>query len=76
MSSILILYTSIEGQTARIAERMAQTLRELGHSVETTRADGRGVNLQLARFDGVIVGASIHYGPHPAPLLALVTRRE
>ena len=76
MSSILILYTSIEGQTARIAERMAQTLRELGHSVETTRADGRGVNLQLARFDGVIVGASIHYGHHPAPLLALVRRHR
>ena len=76
MSSILILYTSIEGQTARIAERMAQTLRELGHSVQTTRADGSSIDLELARYAGVIVGASIHYGHHPAFLRTLLRRNR
>ena len=74
MSNILIIYTSIEGQTERIAERMAQTLAQLGHEVKTLHAEHQRIDPQLSRFDGVIVGASIHYGNHPAHLLALVRR--
>ena len=76
MSNILILYTSIEGQTARIAEHMAQTLDQLGHKAQTLRVDHQRVDPQLTRFDGVIVGASIHYGNHPDFLLALVRRHR
>lgn len=35
MSNILILYATVEGQTARIAERIAQMLRDSGHRTET-----------------------------------------
>jgi len=76
MSTILILYTSIEGQTARIAAHMAQTLSQLGHGVELLRAEDRHLALQLSRFDGVIVGASIHYGHHPAFFRALLRRHR
>ena len=72
MSTILILYTSIEGQTVRIAERMAQTLRQSGHTAETLLALGRRIDLPLQRFDGIIVGASIHYGKHPPYLKSWV----
>jgi menaquinone-dependent protoporphyrinogen oxidase len=72
VSSALILYATTEGQTARIAERIAQTLRRRGHAAETSPAKEAPPGLEAARYDGVIVGASIHYGRHPAYLRSLV----
>ena len=72
MPRILILYATIEGQTGRIAERIARSLRDSGHSVETQPAQAARDRVDPANYDGVIVGASIHYGHHPAYLRALV----
>jgi menaquinone-dependent protoporphyrinogen oxidase len=72
MSRTLILYATTEGQTARIAERIAQTLRRSGHAAETCPAMGATARLEAAKYDGVIVGASIHYGRHPRYLRSLV----
>ena len=72
MSSTLILYATTEGQTARIAERIARTLRNRGHAAETCQAKEAPAGLEAAKYDGVIVGASIHYGRHPAYLRSLV----
>ena len=72
MSSVLILYATTEGQTARIAERIAQALRERGHAAETRPATEARTELETAKHDGLIVGASIHYGRHPAYLRSLV----
>lgn len=68
----LILYASTEGQTARIAERMAHTLRGNGHTVDAFPADATPPSLDPAAYDGVIIGASIHYGRHPGYLRTLV----
>ncbi len=76
MSRILILYATTEGHTARIAERIAQRLRQIGHTVETQRADAVPAGLDPAAYDGVILGASIHYGRHPRYLRALVRRHR
>jgi menaquinone-dependent protoporphyrinogen oxidase len=66
MAKILVLYATMEGQTGRIAERMAAELRAAGHRVEVV--EGReGAELpSLAAYDALIVGASVHYGHHPA----------
>jgi len=74
MPRSLILYATTEGQTARIAERMAQTLRSKGHAVDAFQADTAPANLDV--YDGVIVGASIHYGRHPGYLRALVRKHR
>ena len=76
MSRILILYATIEGQTARIAERMAHTLRAKAFAVDTFPADAIPANLDLAGYGGVIIGASIHYGRHPAYLRAWIRRNR
>ena len=76
MSRILLLYATIEGQTARIAERIAHTLRHQGHSVEVLPADTARSDLDPAAYDAVIVGASIHYGHHPAYLRTLIRRHR
>jgi len=72
MSSVLILYATTEGQTARIAERIAQTLRGRGHAAEICPASSDRAGPGLATYDAVIVGASIHYGRHPGYLRSLV----
>lgn len=72
MPRTLILYSTVEGQTERIAERMAQVLRGQGLAAETRRAGANGLDLDPASYDGVIVGASIHYGRHPAYMRALI----
>ena len=76
MSRILLLYASVEGQTELIADRVAHTLREKGHSVDMLPADTDPARFDAATYDGVIVGASIHYGHHPAYLRALVRRQR
>ena len=64
MSQILVLYHSYDGQTARIAERIGEVIRQAGHNqVAVQRFDGNEVP-RLDGFAGVIVGAAIRYGHH------------
>jgi len=72
MARVLILYATTEGHTARVAERMAQRLREQGNTVKALRAEPSAMQPDLERYDGVIVGASVHYGRHPGHLRALL----
>ena len=76
MPRALVLYATTEGQTARIAERMTATLRNQGHVVESHSADAVPAGLDWAAFDGIIIGAAIHYGHHPAYLRTLVRRHR
>jgi menaquinone-dependent protoporphyrinogen oxidase len=76
MARILILHATIEGHTARVAARIAQHLRDRGHAVQSHRAEMARVGLDLAGFDAVIVGASVHYGRHPAHLRKWVRRHR
>ena len=63
MTRICIAYGTTEGQSARIAQYMADLIREHGHQVDV-------VDIKAARdrvlegHDGVIIGASIHMGKH------------
>jgi menaquinone-dependent protoporphyrinogen oxidase len=72
MARILILYATTEGHTARIAGRIARTIRNQGHSAEAHPADSDRRGPDWATYDSVIVGASIHYGRHPGYLRGLV----
>ena len=74
MPRILLLYATTEGQTALIAERIAHTLREKAHSVDMLPADTDPARLDPAAYDAVMVGASIHYGRHPAYLCVQMSR--
>ena len=76
MPRILLLYATTEGQTELIAERIARKLREKGHSVELLPADAARAQPDPAAYDGVMIGASIHYGHHPAYLHQLVRRHR
>ncbi len=63
MSSVLLVYASTHGHTARIADRVARTLEAEGVEVDRRAvADARDVSPR--DYDGAIVGASLHAGRH------------
>jgi menaquinone-dependent protoporphyrinogen oxidase len=76
MPRVLVLYATTEGQTARIAERVAATLRSRGHVAESHSADAVPAGLDWSAFDGIVIGAAIHYGHHPAYLRTVVRRHR
>ncbi|HKJ00702.1 MAG TPA: flavodoxin domain-containing protein [bacterium] len=74
MSRILIAYATGEGQTARIADTLANQFHELGHAVEVAHLTGRGLVPDPAMHDAVIVAASVHAGRHQKHALRFVRR--
>ena len=73
MSSFLILYGTGEGQTAKIAERIAATIGERGHETSTIDVRDRPDSFTLEGYDAVIVGASVHVGKHQDAVRDFVT---
>ena len=70
MARILVLFASIDGHTARVAQRVAERLEHSGHPV-ALRAVAEAP-AQLDDSDAVIVGGAIRYGHHPRALEAWV----
>ena len=65
--NLLQIYTSREGQTARIMTCIADVLIQQGHSVDTHRLEANTkLELDVTRYDRVLIGGSIHYGQHEA----------
>ncbi|GAA3168159.1 hypothetical protein GCM10010531_21210 [Blastococcus jejuensis] len=63
MANILIPYSTGEGQTAKIAEFIADVMRARGHEATTTDIRQSEGSVP-GGYDGVVVGASIHMGKH------------
>ena len=56
---VLIVYGTTEGQTRKIAQFIADTMTDAGHSVEVV--DGTNTrDVVLDRFDKIVVAASVH----------------
>ncbi len=68
MARILIVYGTREGQTARIAEHLAKFIQARGHQAHIRSYQDPSPHLSPADVDAVIIGASVHYGKHPAAL--------
>jgi menaquinone-dependent protoporphyrinogen oxidase len=62
MSKILIAYGTSEGQTAKIADHLAEVIRAQGHDVFPMNIER--VAPAPAGYQAVIVGASVHKGKH------------
>lgn len=75
MAHILVLYSSHDGQTRRIAARVAEVLGHAGHDAELCSADAPDVGREIGASDGVVVGAAVRYG-HFAPRLQSLVRQR
>jgi len=63
MSKILLVYSTVDGHTLKICERLRDSLEPAGHAV-TLRALDDPAASELGRFDKIVIGASIRYGKH------------
>jgi menaquinone-dependent protoporphyrinogen oxidase len=75
MAAILIVYSSIDGHTRKICERLQRTLEAQCHAVSLVPIDAAG-GADLARFDKIVVGASIRYGRHSPRVRAFVEAQQ
>jgi menaquinone-dependent protoporphyrinogen oxidase len=75
MANIYIPYGTVEGQTAQIADYMAEVVRALGHQAETADLKHAGDTLP-AGYDGVIVAASVHIGKHEGEVKDFVKKNR
>ena len=76
MARILVLYSSHDGQTRRIAARVAEVLDRAGHDAELCSAEAPDAGRAIGASDGVIVGAAVRYGHFAPRLQALVKGRK
>jgi menaquinone-dependent protoporphyrinogen oxidase len=75
MKKILLTYGTTEGQTAKIADFIADVLRRHGHHVAMTDVKDTA-NTIPDGYDAVIVGASIHMGKHDKHIVDFVTKNQ
>jgi menaquinone-dependent protoporphyrinogen oxidase len=70
---LLILYATREGQTRRIASRIAESLGGRGFTVDVIDV-GRPLpgDFDLARYGGAVLAASIHIGKHEKTMVQFV----
>ena len=62
---ILIVYGTTDGQTARIAERIAVRLRGVGYQIVRSDLRALGWRTDPVTFDAILVGGSLHAGKYP-----------
>lgn len=63
MANILIAYSTTDGHTKRICERLEQVIEGQGHKVSLAFINDEP-DLELDSFDTIVIGASIRYGKH------------
>ncbi|MFB6136124.1 MAG: flavodoxin domain-containing protein [Halobacteriaceae archaeon] len=73
MVSFLVCYGSGEGQTAKVADRIVETLVGRGHDAAAVDAEAVPADLDVEEFDAVLVGASVHGGSHQTGVREFVT---
>ncbi len=59
MIKSLVLYSSITGNTEKVAKRMADVLRTEGHDVAFVKVDEK-TNVDLLAYDLVFLGSAVH----------------
>ena len=74
MANILIVYGTTEGQTAKIAEHLADAGRRLGHTVDVRHAPDATADVDPGGYDAVLIGASVHEGRYQRAVRDFVER--
>jgi len=73
MACILILFSSTDGHTVKICNRLKEVIEAQEHRVSVRSIEDLSA-LDLHTFDKIVVGASIRYGKHRRPVYDFINR--
>lgn len=72
---ILILYSTTDGQTRRISERLQLALERQGHLATVADIEA-GPDPDLRPYDKLVIGARIRYGRHSPRVVEFINRHH
>lgn len=75
MANILITYSTTDGHTRSICERLQQVVEEQQHTVVVSWMSD-DPDIDLKPFDKIIIGASIRYGKHQPQVFDFIKRNQ
>jgi len=75
MANILIIYSTTDGHTRSICNRLKQVTEAQGHSVEVLWMS-ENADVDLQRFDKIVIGASIRYGKHQPQVADFIQQNQ
>jgi len=69
MASVLVVFATREGQTQKVAERIAATLRSSGHAVELRDLERSAPKMDLSGFQAIFVGSPVRAEGYLRPVV-------
>lgn len=75
MANLLIIYSTTDGHTIEICNRLKQVLEEGEHQVTIVSVND-AFGLELSAFDKIVIGASIRYGKHSPSIVKFIKQNE
>jgi menaquinone-dependent protoporphyrinogen oxidase len=72
MKQILVAFATREGHAERIAEHVAETLRDHGWTAEVVDVAHLSAAFDLSPYGGVVLAASVHLGRHEREMVRFV----
>jgi menaquinone-dependent protoporphyrinogen oxidase len=75
LSRILIAYSSVDGHTRKICDRIAERVAAAGHAVQIDEIVDNNT-LDVTAFDCIVIGASIRYGKHRPNVFDFIEHRR
>lgn len=73
---VLVVYATLHGQTALIAEHISDRLRREGVFASCFDVRDLGPDLAIESYEGVIVGASLYPGHHQSAVASFLRRHS
>jgi menaquinone-dependent protoporphyrinogen oxidase len=75
VAKILIVYSTTDGHTLEICQRLQQVIEQQAHSVKLVPLNDEP-HVNLTPFDKIVVGASIRYGKHKPEVYEFISKNK
>jgi len=75
VNKVVILYSTTDGHTVKISQRIKSVLENNGHDVMLLEISSSS-RFELSGFDKIIIGASIRYGKHKQEVVDFVSKNS
>ena len=75
MLRFLVVFSSSEGQTEKVAHHVARQLENRGHVARLINAQDTSDPTAIGQFDAAVIAGSLHMGSHGPALAAFVSER-